>query len=83
MSLSQQHNHLEYLFAFVTWNSPSTSLLPHALLRSSRRGFQEPHLAGVGASQSPVVHGEALTLNSSPIAAVPKYVLYSKESLLL
>lgn len=41
------------------------------------------HLAGVGASQSPVVRGEALTLNSSPVAAVPKYVLYSKESLLL
>lgn len=79
MSLSQQHNHLEYLFAFVTWNSPSTSLLPHALLGSTR----EPHLAGVGASQSPVVRGEALTLNSSPVAAVPKYVLYSKESLLL
>lgn len=30
MSLSQQHNHLEYLFSFVTWNSPSTSFLAHA-----------------------------------------------------
>ena len=53
MNLSQQHNHLEYLFPFVTWNSHSTSLLPHAQVWEQLPRFSRAAFARVSASQGP------------------------------